>query len=578
MNGNNEDLSTEMNGKTGGLSTEMNGNTNRNKGIRRAWNLGWLVLAIFTLQAYGQKIPSQKPKLVVGITISGMRYDYLSVYWDKFGDKGFRRMASTGGNCKNARYNYMITEPSVGYATIATGAKPNVHGIVADWWYERLTNLVVYSLDDPDQTSVGGSYGVGPISPRSLNSRTLSDQLRVISRFKSKSIGVSMDPQAAVLMAGHTANAAYWIDPASGNWVTSSYYLDSLPQWVDEFNEKKYQDIYLENTWTPLLPLTEYSESMLDNNPYETGFNGQITFPYELPRLSAREKGKTDYSVLMSTPWGNTYTKDMAIAAIVNEELGKRGVSDWIHIGFNATKYLAENYSTWSLEMQDTYLRLDQEIAHLLEFLDGYLGLENVLIYLTADNALADDPRYLEENRIPAGFFNYRTTISLLRSYLNALYGQGDWVTFYYAQQVYLNRQLIEDSRISLEEVQDKVARFMVQIHGVSNALQAYVLERNNFTDGVYERIQNSYFQKRSGDVIIYLTPGWVEYSSVGRNGFADFKYGAHVPLIFYGWKVNRVTIPYEVSPADIAATVAYYLEISMPENASGKVISDLVK
>ena len=578
MNGNNEDLSTEMNGKTGGLSTEMNGNTNRNKGIRRAWNLGWLVLAIFTLQAYGQKIPSQKPKLVVGITISGMRYDYLSVYWDKFGDKGFRRMASTGGNCKNARYNYMITEPSVGYATIATGAKPNVHGIVADWWYERLTNLVVYSLDDPDQTSVGGSYGVGPISPRSLNSRTLSDQLRVISRFKSKSIGVSMDPQAAVLMAGHTANAAYWIDPASGNWVTSSYYMDSLPQWVDEFNEKKYQDIYLENTWTPLLPLTEYSESMLDNNPYETGFNGQITFPYELPRLSAREKGKTDYSVLMSTPWGNTYTKDMAIAAIVNEELGKRGVSDWIHIGFNATKYLAENYSTWSLEMQDTYLRLDQEIAHLLEFLDGYLGLENVLIYLTADNALADDPRYLEENRIPAGFFNYRTTISLLRSYLNALYGQGDWVTFYYAQQVYLNRQLIEDSRISLEEVQDKVARFMVQIHGVSNALQAYVLERNNFTDGVYERIQNSYFQKRSGDVIIYLTPGWVEYSSVGRNGFADFKYGAHVPLIFYGWKVNRVTIPYEVSPADIAATVAYYLEISMPENASGKVISDLVK
>jgi hypothetical protein len=551
---------------------------NRNRRIRRAGYLGWLVLAIFTLQAYGQKIPSQKPKLVVGITISGMRYDYLSVYWDKFGEKGFRRMASTGGNCKNARYNYMITEPSVGYATIATGAKPNVHGIVADWWYERLTNQVVYSLDDPDQTSVGGSYGVGPISPRSLNSRTLSDQMRVISRFNSKSIGVSMDPQAAVLMAGHTANAAYWIDPASGKWVTSSYYMDSLPGWVNEFNQKKYQDTYLENTWIPLLPLTEYSESMLDNNPYETGFNGQITFPYELQRLSAREKGKTDYSILMSTPWGNTYTKDMAIAAIVNEDLGKRGASDWIHIGFNATKFLADKYSTWSLEMQDTYLRLDQDIAHLLEFLEGYLGLENVLIYLTAENALADDPRYLEESRIPAGFFNYRTTISLLRSYLNALYGQGDWVTFYYAQQIYLNRQLIEDSRISLEEVQDKVARFMVQIHGVSNALQAYVLERNNFTDGVYERIQNSYFQKRSGDVIIYLTPGWVEYSSVGRNGFADFKYGAHVPLIFYGWKVNRVTIPYEVSPADIAATVAYYLEISMPENASGKVISDLVK
>ena len=536
-----------------------------------------LLAGVATL-LYGQKIPSQKPKLIVGITISGMRYDYLSVYWDKFGDKGFRRMASTGGNCKNARYNHMITEPSVGYATIATGAKPNAHGIVADYWYERLTNRVYYSLDDENQTIVGGAYGDDGISPSALNSRTVSDELRVISRFNSKSIGVSMDPQAAVLMSGHTANAAYWINPVTGTWVTSSYYMDSLPQWVNDFNEKKYQDTYLENTWTPLLPLEAYSESMLDNNPYETGFNGQITFPYELTRLSQREQDEPTYEVLMSTPWGNTYTKDLAIAAIVNEELGQREVTDWIHIGFNATKYLAERYSTWSLEMQDAYLRLDQDMAHLLEFLDQQLGLENVLIYVTADNALADDPRYLEESRIPSGFFNYRTSISLLRSYLNAIYGQGDWVSFYYAQQIYLNHQLIEDSRISLEEVQDRVARFMVQIHGVSNALQAYVLQRNNFTDGVYERIQNSYYQKRSGDVIIYLTPGWVEYSSVGRTGFADFKYGPHVPLIFYGWKVNRVTIPDEVSPADIAATVAYFLEISMPENASGKVISDLVK
>ena len=224
--------------------------------------------------------------------------------------------------------------------------------------------------------------------------------------------------------------------------------------------------------------------------------------------------------MLMTTPWGNTYTKDMAIAAIVNEELGQREVTDMIHIGFNATQYLADHYTTWSVEMQDTYLRLDQDMAHLLEFLDSELGLENVLVYLTAENALAVDPRYLAEYRIPSGFFNYRTSISLLKSYLNAIYGQGDWVTFYYAQQIYLNHQLIEDSRLSLEEVQDRVATvYDADGWGIQCPSVAMCFSRITLPTGVLQRIQNSYYQKRSGDVIIYLTPGWVEHSSLVENG-----------------------------------------------------------
>jgi len=526
----------------------------------------------------GQKIPPQKPKLIVGITVSGMQYDYLSVYWDKFSDGGFRRMATSGANCKNARYNYLITDPSVGFASIATGTRPSEHGIVADYWYRRLTNEVVNSIEDQEQSTVGGSYGTGTYSPWALHSRTLSDEIRVKSRFKSRSIGISMDPNAAVLLSGHTASGAYWLDPQKAAWISSSYYMDSLPAWVNEFNGKNYRDLYLNRSWETLQPISEYEESMLDNNPYETGLKGQITFPYDLARLSSDGRGGRDYSLLMTTPWGNTYTKDMAIAAIVNEELGQHEATDIIHIGFNATKYLANYYSTWSVETQDTYLRLDEDIAHLLQFLDDQLGLENVLIYLTAENALAVDPNYLSESRIPSGFFNYRTSISLLKSYLNAIYGRGEWVTFYYAQQIYLNHQLIEDSNLSLEDVQDKVARFMVQINGVSNALQAYVLQQNYFTDGVMNRIQNSYYQKRSGDVILYLTPGWVEHSNVTGSNFAEFRYSPHVPLIFYGWKINRVTISYKVSPADIATSIASFLEISMPDNATGEVMSDLVK
>jgi len=544
--------------------------------IRRAWAGIWMLAIGVTVS--GQKIPPQKPKLIVGITVSGMQYDYLSVYWDKFSDGGFRKMATTGANCKNARYNYLITDPSAGYASIATGTRPSEHGIVSDYWYHRASNEIVNSIEDPEETSVGGSYGSGSYSPRALHSRTLSDEMRVKSRFKSRSIGIAMDPKAAILMAGHTATGAYWLDPARATWITSSFYMDSLPGWVNEFNAKNYRDLYLDRTWETLLPIAEYQESMLDNNPYETGIKGQITFPYDLAKISAGGQGGRDYSILMTTPWGNTYTKDMAIAAIVNEELGQHDVTDMIHIGFNATEYLADHYSTWSVETQDTYLRLDQDIAHLLQFLDDQLGMENVLVYLTAENALAVDPNYLSESRIPSGFFNYRTSISLLKSYLNAIYGRGDWVSFYYAQQIYLNQQLIEDSNLSLEEVQDKVARFMVQMNGVSNAMQSYVLQQNYFTDGVLNRIQNSYYQKRSGDVILYLTPGWVEHSNIAAGEFAEFRYTSHIPLIFYGWKINRVTIPYRVSPTDIAPSIASFLEISMPDNATGEVIPELVK
>ena len=527
-------------------------------------------------EARGQKIPPQRPKLIVAITVSGMQYDYLSVYWDKFSDGGFRKMATNGANCKNARYNYLITDPSAGYASIATGTSPSEHGIVSDYWYRRVSNEVVNSITDPEETTVGGSYGAGTYSTRALHSRTLSDEIRVKSRFKSRSIGISMDPNAAVLMAGHTATGAYWLDPDRATWITSTYYMDSLPGWVEEFNKKNYRDLYLNRTWETLRPISEYQESMLDNNPYEKGLNGQITFPYDLTRLSSDGRGGKNYRVLMTTPWGNTFTKDMAIAAIVNEELGQHEATDLIHIGFNATKYLANFYSTWSVETEDTYLRLDEDIAHLLQFLDDQLGMENVLVYLTAENALAVDPNYLSESRIPSGFFNYRTSISLLKSYLNAVYGRGDWVTFYYAQQIYLNQQLIEDSNLSLEEVQDRVARFMIQINGVSNAVQAYVLQKNHFTDGVLHRIQNSYYQKRSGDVILYLTPGWVEHSNLAGDEYAEFRYTPHVPLIFYGWKINRVTIPSRVSPTDIAPSIASFLEISMPDNATGEVIPGL--
>lgn len=564
--------------------------THREKSLRstviqpRNWSAGvfrttmlLVIILVFPLTSLkAQRIPPGKPKLVVGITVSGMRYDYLTAYWEKFGEDGFRRMAGMGTYCKNAQYDQLITESAVGHAIIGTGARPDAHGIVADYWYERTSGEIRHCVEDATVKAILSSDENGHTSPAAMMSRTLTDELRIVSQFRSKVIGVSMDPKAAVLQSGHTANSAYWFDPRHGTWTTSTWYRDSLPEWVEAFNEKNYKDIYRGKQWETLLPIGEYGESMLDNNPYEEGFNGQITFPYNLDRIGDGISG--DYAVLMKTPWGNTYTKDFAIATIVNEELGRRDATDWINISFNATKYLSEHYTTWSVEVQDMYLRLDRDIAHLLEFLDDQVGLENTLVYLTADHAIADDPGYLAEHRVPSGYFNTRANISLLRSYLNAVYGQGNWVNLYYANQVYLNRKLIEDSRLSPEEVQDRVANFMIQFTGVSNALPAHILERNNFTEGIFHRIQNSYNQKRSGDVMIYLTPGWVERSDSYEGDRTPFHYDAHVPLVFYGWKINRVTLAEQVSPLDIVPTIAYFLEISVPENASGKVIMGMVR
>ncbi len=534
-----------------------------------------LILITGILNTNGQRIPSGKPKLIIGITVSGMRYDYLSAYWDQFGEDGFRRMAGMGTYCKNAVYDQLITESAVGHAIIGTGARPDAHGIVADYWYERLEKDIRYCIYDPDVHGISSSDENGHTSPSQMLARTLSDELRIVNQFRSRVIGVSLDPKASVLQSGHTANAAYWFDPVHGTWTTSSYYLDSLPTWVETFNDKNYKDIYREKTWELLLAPSEYTSSLEDENTFETGFNGQVTFPYELSKISSQE---SRYSGLAVSPWGNTYTKDFAIAAMVNEEMGKRDVTDWINISFDAGKFLSESFSTWSLEIQDLYLRLDKDIAHLLSFIDDHVGLENALVYLTADNAIADDPEFLEGHRIPSGYFNYHSNISLLKSYLNAVYGQGEWVNLYYAHQIYLNRQLIEDSRLSLEEVQDRVANFMIQFSGVSNALPSYILQRNNFTEGIFNRIQNSYNQKRSGDVILYLTPGWVEKGSIYRESLSNFHYDAHVPLIFYGWKIKRATLPERVSPLDIVPTIAYFLEISVPENASGKVITGMVR
>lgn len=531
------------------------------------------------LSAQGhQQIPSEKPKLIIEIVLDDARYDDLVRFRNKYCEGGFKRLMEEGTFCYNANFNYMLTQSAPGYTTISTGSNPSDHGIIADSWYLRLRGKRINATDDDNVKTIGGGGNIGRHSPRNLTVSTLGDELKLASHSKSKVIGISLKPDASILLTGHRANEAYWYDDATGNWITSSYYTDTLPRWVNDFNTKKMADIYLNHVWEPLLPASDYTESLPDDNKYETGINDKHTFPYPLNNLSKIKDKYTNYEMLKYTPFGNTYTKDMAIAAIANENLGKGDNPDLLIVNFSTMSYINEKYGNSSVEMEDTYLRLDKDLEHFIHFIDDNLGKENTLIVLTSDHGVASLPAYLSDMNLPVDYFNANNAIALLKSYLNVVYGKGDWVKFYNNRQIYLNHNLIEDSKISLKEMQEKVSQFIIQFSGVANVITASTLQTTNFTRGITEKMQNSYNQKYSGDVLINLQAGWIEKDGKITSGNSPYSYDTHVPLIWYGWKIKRADIAMPVDMTDIAPTLSSFLNIAFPNSCSGNPILKLME
>jgi len=523
-------------------------------------------------------IPSEKPKLIVGIVINQFRYDYIPRFWDKFSEDGFKKLINRGSYCENTSFNYLFSDIGVGSASISTGTNPSQHGIIASSWYNNLRDEITSYIYDDKAVTVGGGFADGLFSPRQLMTTTYGDEIKLANNFKSKIIGVSLEPAPAIFSTGHTADCAYWFDVKNGTWISSSFYIDSLPDWVNEFNEKELADTYLEQEWTTLLPMNDYSASLLDNNDYEQGMFGHKLFPYVLKDLSKKFKKQDKYQVLLYTPFGNNLTKDFAISTIMNEKLGQDEYTDVLTISFTASERVGNLYGPLSVEVEDLVLRLDQEIAHLLEFIDKNLGKENVLIYVTAEHGVVHVPEYLEDNKIPAGYFNGGSAISLLKSYMNNIYGKGNWVKQYHGQQIYLNRTLIEDAKLELSAVQNDVANLMLQFSGVANTMISTTLQSTSFSQGIFATMQNGYNQKRSGDVLLNFKAGWAE-KPISNNGIGTaYGHDRRVPLIWYGWKIGRNSIRRPVDITDIAPTISTLLEISYPNSASGTPILEIIE
>jgi predicted AlkP superfamily pyrophosphatase or phosphodiesterase len=536
------------------------------------------------LQTIGKaQIPSEKPKLVITIVVEQMRYEYLLRFWDKFEKEGFKRLINEGTNCKNARLNYLLTQGASGIATIYSGANPGSHGIIGEEWYMRLKKEKYYCVEDENVKTVGSNSTDGKKSPKWLVTTTITDELKLFTNNNAKVFSISLNDYSAILAGGKTANACYWYDDKSGYWITSSFYSDSLPKWVKTFNEKLLPEFYLQQEWNTLLPINTYTESQQDSSAYELGFGkDKFTFPYLMTEQKSKvslRKQDIRYQLLRSIPSGNTYTLDFALALLVNEKLGQGNTTDFLAITFSAIDNIGHKFGPNSIEIQDAMLRLDQNIAHLLSFIDSQYGKENVLVMLTSNHGVSAIPNFLKEKRVHSGYFKYHYSVALLKSYLNALYGEGDWVSAYINQQVYLNRQLIESAKLSLKEVQEKVALFLVQYSGVANTITASDLQSNNFKGGsFFEKMQNSFHQERSGDVIINLEPGWIQDKLEAADHGSGSVYDTHVPLLWYGWKIKRGSISRKIYIEQIAASLAEFLQISYPASCDSEPIEELIK
>jgi predicted AlkP superfamily pyrophosphatase or phosphodiesterase len=549
--------------------------------MKRLVIIFFLILVFVKLHGQGAYLPPDKPKLVIGIVVEELNYNQLEKFHDKLCENGIKKLINEGTYFKNASYEYLLTQSAPGHATIATGAEPSFHGITSDNWYTPLKNELINCTKDVSVNSVGGSFESGLHSPVNLLVSTFSDELAIATNKKAKVFGVGLKESSAIFSAGHTANAAYWFDNTTGTWMSSSYYISALPDWVNDFNAMKFSDTYLNSTWNLLRPAKDYADCLPDSNSFEIGFNNINYFPYDLKKLRSGNtfSSKNDYSLLRETPFGNSLTTNFAIRLIQKERLGKDNVTDYLSICYSATDYIGHRFGPSSVEMGDAILRLDDDIKNLLTFINDSIGKKNVLIYFTAAHGISEIPAVLEKNRIPSGYFQQNQALQLLRSYLNAIYGEGEWVKGYSERQIFLNRTLIEDARLSLDDVQKKVARFLVQFTGVEAAYPYSAFEANDFGNGNLKRIINNFSPQRSGDVIVILNPGWVEkVSDFVTNHNSPYEYDSHVPLIWYGWTVNRATVTRQVNITDIAATLSTLCKIPYPNACTGEPMFELIR
>lgn len=540
-----------------------------------------LVLIVFAKSISAQNKPAvvstdlKQPKLVVGIVVDQMRQDYIYRYWHKFGNGGFKKIINEGYFYRNAQYNYVPTYTGPGHASIYTGTSPATHGIIANDWFVKETGKMTYCTEDNTVKSVGTDSKAGLMSPKNLLVTTIGDELKLNTNQKSKVFAVSLKDRSSILPAGHSANGAFWFDGSNGKFISSTHYMNQLPSWLNEFNDLQLAKKFLSQGWNTLYPIKDYTESIADKNNYESAPNKKDTaiFPYHYNK----QLDKNNFEIIKATPYGNTITKDLAIACLKAEHLGTSQQTDMLCISFSSTDYVGHSYGPRSVEIEDVYLRLDKDLEELINSLNTLVGKDNYILFLTADHGACDVPAHLMDLKIPGGYMNNEELTKTIKTFCKNQYGDS-LVSSLSNQQLFLNESKMSELNINKFAVEHTLANFMLSIKGIAEAYPSEVLKYENYTDGSFKYlIQKGYNHVRSGNVAFSYNPAWMEYQNKGTTHGASYSYDTHVPLLFFGSVIPKGFSTKKVNVVDIAPTISTMLHMSFPNGTTGKPLEEVI-
>ncbi len=530
---------------------------------------------LLVLSVAAQKKSGEQPKLIVGIVVDQMRFDYLQRFQSNFGEGGFKRLMNSGSNCTETNYSYEPTYTAPGHASIYSGTTPAVHGIIANNWYSKQEGKMVYCTSDITFRGVGYEGEAGSMSPNRMLVPAIGDALKT-QYPEAKVIGISIKDRGAILPAGQRGDAAYWyVGKDQGKFISSTYYMRELPQWVNDFNGRKLPEKYLSGDWELSFDKALYHGAFGDRNQFEEPFEGAAyaVFPYKLDAL--REKND-DLTLVKETPFGNTLVAEFAKECIKQEALGKDNVPDMVTISFSSTDYVGHRFGTESFEVEDTYIRLDKDLAALFKFLDTEVGQGNYTLFLTADHGAIPPPALLSEQNIPSGYFNKEIFEKGVKAELAENGGDANALLSISNNQIFLNPKSFRSVK-DWDQVKHNLKMAIQQFEGVDHVYTSEEVGTLN-PDGKGGFVKKGFHPKRSGDLAFTLLPGWANYGKTGSTHGSSYAYDTHVPLLFYGNGIKSGTVHDAVGVEDIVPTLSRILNLEPPYAVTGKVIEGVLR